>query len=86
MTRNELIRALRVTEAALWKAGNLLRDAAPDVLDAQQEVARILRAVDSSEKCQRCGCALVQTGLGRPKRYCSDNCRKYAYAEKRQTG
>ncbi|MFE9765075.1 hypothetical protein ACFYPC_11165 [Streptomyces sp. NPDC005808] len=85
MTRNELIRLLRVAEGALWKSGNLLREGAPEVLETQQEIARALRAADSAEKCQRCGNALVQNGMGRPRRYCSDNCRKYAYAEK-QTG
>jgi hypothetical protein len=82
MTRNELIRLLRVAEGILWKAGNLLPDT-PEILATQQEIAVALRAVDSAEQCQRCGNALAQAGTGRPKRYCSDNCRKYAYAERK---
>jgi hypothetical protein len=76
MTRAELISLLRVAESALWDAASK----APETMDAHQRIALALRAVDSEEQCPQCGNPLVQPAVGRPKRYCGDNCRKAAYA------
>lgn len=81
MSRKELIALLRVAESALWQAST----ASPDALAAQQQIARALRAIDAEDSCPHCGNPLAQRGAGRPKRYCSDNCRKAAYVERKNS-
>ncbi|MCX4576575.1 hypothetical protein OHB41_26055 [Streptomyces sp. NBC_01571] len=79
MTRQQLISLLRVAESTLWELVGTNEDAAR----THQEIASALRAVDAEGSCQRCGNPLANSGMGRPRRYCSDNCRKYAYAERK---
>lgn len=79
MTRTQLIALLRVAESALWRAANI----SPDALDAHQQIARGLRAVEAADNCPRCGNPLVQPEVGRPKTYCGDGCRKAAYKARR---
>lgn len=81
MTPKELIALLRVAESALWDAAGK----APDVVDAHGQIARALARIDAEDSCPHCGNPLAQRGAGRPKRYCTDNCRKAAYVGRKNS-
>lgn len=79
MTRQELLSLLRVAESVLWAEATRSTSA----MEAHQQIARGLRAAEADDKCPQCGTALVQAEVGRPKRYCAENCRKAAYRERK---
>lgn len=84
-TRSELIALLRDAETVLWSAVGQQVSGAEDV---HQRIARALRAEASAAAdgaCVTCGNALSQPEVGRPRRYCTDRCRKAAHRLRRDS-
>lgn len=78
MTRQELIRVLRIAELALLEASRI----SPSALSAHTQVSKALRAVADDGKCAQCGAPLESAGVGRPKTYCGPTCRSAAYRDR----
>jgi hypothetical protein len=77
-----IIDAIQTAETILWKT--IARPTSDGVEAAYKHIAealRIIAAESAKPRCEAPTCenAIEDSGIGRPRRYCSDACRKRAF-------
>lgn len=82
-----LIEAIRSAEIAAWKS--LAKPTSEDMETVHRHIAEALRIAEGATagpRCEALSCenAIEGSGMGRPRRFCSDRCRKRAYRASHQ--
>lgn len=80
--------ALRDAESVAWEAvGSPTADSAERTHRAIAEVLRLAERLSAEPVCEAAGCSHVveYSGVGRPRRFCSDRCRKAAHRASRRS-
>lgn len=82
-----LIEALRSAEIAAWNS--LAKPTGEDMETVHQHIAEALRIAEGATagpRCEALSCenTIEDSGIGRPRRFCSDRCRKRAHRASRQ--